>query len=149
MKFIVFFLLAISVNLRAYAQQAPSILTSTPEMVTTAQVDTLHAVQHLFSTRRNGGRIILISSLVSSAVFLSIFTALQSWGRSKEDYLLPTIGGIVAIGVVPSVLGGNKISRYSVKRGKMVIKSYEQGSALPGDIRKQLRRRDFVANSDR
>ena len=118
-------------------------------MVTKAQTDTLHAVQHLFSTRRNGGRIILISSLVSSAVFLSIFTALQSWGRSKEDYSLPTIGGIVAIGVIPSVLGGNKISRYSVKREKMVIKSYEQGNALPADIRKQLQQRDFVAGNGR
>jgi hypothetical protein len=149
MKFILFFLLAISVNLRAYAQQAPSILMSTPEMMNKAQIDTLHAVQHLFSTRRNGGRLILISSLVSSAVFLSIYTGLQSWGRTKEDYSLSTIGGVVAIGVAPSVLGGNKISRYSVKREKMVLKSYEQGNALPADIRKQLQRRDFIADSDR
>lgn len=148
MKCILFFLLAISINLRVYAQQSPSIPPSSPITAAHTQLDTLRAVQHLFRARRNGGRAILISSLVIGTAFLAIYTGLQSWGRTKEDYSLSTIGGTVAIGVIPAVLGGNKISRYSVKSEKMVVKSYEQGNALPPDVRKLLRRRDFVTDGN-
>jgi hypothetical protein len=97
--------------------------------------DSVLAVHHLFAQKRGNGK-----------AWTETGNDLL-WGASPEQRALGTAQEKAkkgsAIGVMPLLVGWTKQELFSTERERDIIWRYQEGEALPADVRRKLRRRHF------
>jgi hypothetical protein len=112
------------------------------------RTDTIRAIQFLFDQKRTGGQIttaVGVPIAIGGAVggFLSsTLSSLVTLGKTKKSILPITIlSG--SIGLTPTVLGIDRLIRYSRRREDALIDAYESGAPLSAFVRRELKPRHF------
>lgn len=97
--------------------------------------DTVLAVHHLFARKRGNGE-----AWAATGAGMAVD---ESIGRRSQPSAARSGTAAVVYGGVPMVAGFLKGERFSLAREQEIIARYAQGVAIPSDVRRKLRPKDF------
>lgn len=115
---------------------------------TRSQLDTVQAIEHLFSAKRTGGKVFMgvglpLTLIGATTAFLvtTLATTIKA-GEGKEKSLPITIASS-SIGLVPSSIGVARRIRYGRNREQAIIKAYQNDASLPKWVQRRLKPKFF------
>ena len=143
-------LFGLSIWQPAFAQTTPA---PAPTELSAGRRDTLNAISNLFDRRRKGGKRWAYVGVAGGLAMVRALTAApetnNSYGSTSTASSSDASGLALIAGVflgVPAAASIGNLVRYSEKREEAVARAYRSGQPLPNDIRRRLKKKDFLSN---
>lgn len=111
-----------------------------------SQLDTVRAVEHLFSAKRNGGkiyRLIGLPIILTGTTMALMVAGVASMTQAGKQQSVPVILASGGIGLIPVSIGLARSSRYSRHREQIIIMLYQHCQGLPHWVQRRLRAKFF------
>jgi energy-converting hydrogenase Eha subunit B len=105
------------------------------EQITKIESDTITALNKLFQRKRNANNAgaVIFGALTVSSVVAGVDSGLAG------NFLIAGIFGIFTISNISKAT-----KKYSSERLEQIIKDFQNGKPLPHDIKKKLKKKDFL-----
>ncbi len=97
--------------------------------------DSVLAVHHLFAQKRGNGQAL---TATGNDLLRGATPEQRATGTTLKESRQGT-----ALGALPLLAGWTKEAQFSAERERDIIWRYQEGEALPADVRRKLRRRHF------